>query len=197
LKADTKGSLEAIRESISNELKSSEVAVKIIHSGVGNVTESDVMMAAASQGLVIGFHTEVPAQVESLAERLRTEVAVYKIIYKLLDDLKKLLTGLLVPEKVTVELGKAEVLKIFFTGKGAMIIGCKIKEGKAMKSTARIVRKGEILGEGIIENLKLVKEEIKEAEKGMECGMNFKGKIKLEEGDILELYKIETRHKTL
>lgn len=198
LKADTKGSLEAIRESIAHELRSSEVAVKVIHSGVGNVTESDVMMAAASQGLVIGFHTEVPTQVERLAERLHTEVVIYKIIYKLLEDLKKLLMGLLEPETVVVELGTAKVVKIFFSGKGEMVLGCKIENGKAeVKSKIRVERNKEIIGEGLLESLKLVNEEVHEIHKGTECGIRFKGKFKIEEGDLLHFYKKETRHKTL
>ncbi|EKD93094.1 MAG: Translation initiation factor IF-2 [uncultured bacterium] len=162
------------------------------------MTESDVMMAAASQGLVIGFHTQVPPQVERMAERLHTEVVVYKIIYKLLEDLKKLLLGLLEPEVVTVELGTAKVLKIFFTGKGEMVVGCKIESGKAqVKAKTRVQRGEEIIGEGLLEVLKLVNEEVKELEKGSECGIKFKGKFKLEEGDILQFYKFETHHKTL
>lgn len=198
LKADTKGSLEAINESIAKELKSSDVAVKIIHSGVGNVTESDVMMAAASRGMVIGFHTEVPGQVARLSERMRTEVAVYKIIYELLNDLKKLLSGLLEPEIIVVELGSAQVLKIFYTGKDEMVVGCKIKEGKVQaKVKARVMRGGEALGEGEVMSLKVVNENVKEVKKGDECGIRFKGKLRLQEKDVLEFYKRETRHRTL
>lgn len=198
LKADTKGSLEAIKESIAKELKSTEVAVKVIHSGVGNVTESDVIMAAASSGIVIGFHTEVPAHVGRVAERYRTEVAVYKVIYELLDDLRNLLSGLLEPEEVVTELGKAKILQIFFTGKGEMVAGCKIIEGKAeAKTQVRVYRDKEPVGQGTLESLKLVNEDVNELGKGNECGIRFKGKIKLEEGDILEIYKKELRHKTL
>lgn len=198
IKADTKGSLEAIQESIAKELKSADVAVKVIHSGVGNISESDVTMAAASRGMVIGFHTEVPTQVSRLADRLHTEVAVYKIIYELLGDLKKILSGLLEPEVILVELGNAQVLKIFYTGKGEMVAGCKIRDGKAaVKAKARVKRGPEIIGEGEITGLKLVNEDLKEIEKGNECGIRFKGKFKLEEGDILEFYKYETKYRTL
>lgn len=198
LKADTKGSLEAIRESIANELKSAEVAVKVIHSGVGNVTESDVMMAAASQGLVIGFHTDVPSQVERLADRLRTEVAVYKVIYELLDDLKKLLMGLLEPETVLVDIGKAKILAVFYTGKGEMVVGGKVIEGKIEESAmVRVYRDQVLLGEGKLEGLKVVNESVKEVFKDTECGLKFKGKFKLQPDDVLEFYKKETRHKTL
>jgi translation initiation factor IF-2 len=198
LKADTKGSLEAIKESIAKELKSTEVAVKVIHSGVGNITESDVTMAAASQGIVIGFHTDVSHHVERVAERYSTEVAVYKVIYELLDDLRNILAGLLEPEEVTVEMGAAKVLQVFFTGKAEMVVGCKITDGKAQSDTvARVKREGEIIGEGKIVGLKLVNEDVKEIEKGNDCGIRFKGKMKLQEDDILEIYKKELRHKTL
>ncbi|MFA6436297.1 MAG: translation initiation factor IF-2, partial [Candidatus Gracilibacteria bacterium] len=198
IKADTKGSLEAIQESIAKELKSADVAVKVIHSGVGNISESDVTMAAASRGMVIGFHTEVPTQVSRLADRLHTEVAVYKTIYELLGDLKKILSGLLEPEIILVELGNAQVLKIFYTGKGEMVAGCKIRDGKAaVRAKVRVKRNHELLGEGEITGLKLVNEDLKEIEKGNECGIRFKGKIQLEEGDVLEIYKYETKHRTL
>lgn len=198
LKADTKGSLEAIKESIAKELKSTEVAVKVIHSGVGNVTESDVMMAAASKGMVIGFHTDVPAQVVRVGERYRTEVAVYKVIYQLLDDLKKLLSGLLEPEEFLVDLGKGKVLKIFFTGKGEMVVGCRILEGKVeVGCRVRVKRDGVEMGEGEVSKLKLVNEDMKEIDKGNECGIRFKGKLEIEEGDVFDFYKKELRHKTL
>lgn len=198
LKADTKGSLEAIRESVAKELKTADVAVKVIHSGVGNVTESDVTMAAASQGMVIGFHTDVPAQVERLAERHHTEVIVYKVIYELIDELRKILSGLLEPEIIQVELGKAKVLKIFYTGKNEMVVGCKIIDGKAeINSLARVLRNREQIGNGKIAGLKLVNEDVREIEKGSECGVRFQGKIELLEDDVLEIHKSETRHKTL
>ena len=198
LKADTKGSLEAIKESIAKELKSTEVAVKVIHSGVGNITESDVTMAAASQGIVIGFHTEVSTHVERVAERHHTEVAVYKVIYELLDDLRNILSGLLEPEEVIVELGKAKVMQVFFTGKGEMVVGCKTTEGKAqVNAKIRVYRGDEVIGEGLVAGLKLVNQDVKEIDKGNACGIRFKGKLKLEDADILEFYKKELRHKTL
>ncbi|MBT5016611.1 translation initiation factor IF-2 [Candidatus Peregrinibacteria bacterium] len=198
LKADTNGSLEAIKQSIAKELKSSDVAVKVIHSGVGNVTESDVMMAAASQGVVIGFHTDVPSQAERMAERHNTEVSVYKVIYELIDDLRKILSGLLEPETIVVELGKAKVLQVFFTGNNEMVVGCKINDGKAeVNSSIKVFRDKEQIGIGKAVGLKLVNEDVKEIKKGTECGIRYKGKIKLQEGDVLEFSKEETRHKTL
>lgn len=198
LKADTKGSLEAIKQSL-EKVKSDQVAIKLIHTGVGEVTESDIMMAAASRGtLVIGFHCEIEAKVRKLAEHLNVEVVNYEVIYELIEDLKKILSGLLEPEILTLELGKAEVLKIFFTGKGEMVVGVKITEGKLQKKVnLRVFRKGELIGEGKLTALKLVNEDIDELEKGTECGVRFQGKLHLEEGDILEAWKQEKKMKTL
>ncbi len=118
IKADAQGSLEAIKQSLA-KVKNDDVAIRVIHSGVGGITESDVLMAAASPGsLVLGFHTEATAHVKRLAERMGIEVVTYKIIYELIDDLKKILSGMLLPETILIELGKFKVMKIFYTGKG-------------------------------------------------------------------------------
>lgn len=198
LKADTNGSLEAIKQSLA-KVKSDDVAIKIIHSGVGSVTESDVMMAAATPGtLVLGFHSEVSTQVNRLAERFGIEVVNYQIIYELVQDLTKLLTGLLQPEIVTTELGKFKVMKVFFTGDGEMVVGGKITEGIMQRAAKlRVMREDLQIGEGSIAGLKLVNEDIHELEKGTECGIRFKGKVKLMEGDILEAWKQEKKMKTL
>lgn len=197
LKADTKGSLEAITQSL-GKIKDEEVAIKIIHSGVGNVSESDVMMASASRGLVIGFHTQTPMQVERTAEREKVEILHYTIIYKLIDDLKKLLSGLLEPEIVEIPLGKAEVRKIFFSGKKEMIIGCKVTNGRAEnKAKAKVMRGDEKVGEIQITSLRKVDEKVEEIKEGNECGIKFSGYKEIEEGDILEFYKEEERIRTL
>ncbi|MBD3156661.1 translation initiation factor IF-2 [Candidatus Peregrinibacteria bacterium] len=197
LKADTKGSLEAINQSL-NKIKDKEVAIKIIHSGVGNVNESDVMMASASGGLVVGFHVNVPSQVDSTAEREQVEILQYKIIYKLTDDIKKLLSGLLEPEIIDVDLGKVSVKKIFYSGKKQMIIGCKVTNGRVEnKAQARIVRDDEVVGEFEIESLRKVDEKVKEIKEGNECGIKISRKIDVQEGDILDIYKQEKKIRTL
>ncbi|MBU1019447.1 translation initiation factor IF-2 [Patescibacteria group bacterium] len=197
VKTDTKGSLEAIKQSL-DKIKSDDVAIKIVHSGVGAITESDVMMAAAGGGIVIGFHVDANAHVKKMAEREGVEVVIYKIIYELIDDIKKLLTGMLEPEIVINELGKATVKAIFFTGKKNMIIGCKVTEGIFEKdANLRVSRGEEQLGEGKIIALKVVSEDVTQVEAGNECGIKFDSKVKLEEGDVLEAYKEEKRIKTL
>lgn len=197
VKTDTKGSLEAIKQSL-EKIKSDDVAIKIVHSGVGSITESDVMMAAAGGGIVAGFHVDANSHVKKMAEREGVEVVIYEIIYELIDDVKKLLTGMLEPEIVVNELGKATVKAIFFTGKKNMIVGVKVTEGMLEKdSNLRVVRGEENIGEGKLTALKVVSEDVKNVEVGNECGITFEGKLKLEEGDILEAYKEEKKIKTL
>ncbi|MBU1992619.1 MAG: translation initiation factor IF-2 [Patescibacteria group bacterium] len=197
LKADTKGSLEAIRDSLA-KIKSDTVAVKVIHSGVGNVTESDVMMAAASRGLVIGFHVDVPAQVKRTAQREKTDIVIYKIIYELLDNITKLLTGMLEPEIVEVVVGRAEVKQVFLTKKKEMIVGCKVKSGKmSNRVKIRVFRDEKVVGEGEIISLQKGQEIAKEVMEGNDCGIKYQGNVQMQEGDIVEAYKTEEHERTL
>lgn len=197
LKADTKGSLEAILQQLA-KIKDTEVAIKVIHSGVGNISESDAMMASASEGIVIGFHVDTPLQVEKTAEREHVEILIYKIIYKLIDDLKKLLQGLLEPEIFEVDLGKAKVKKIFYSGKKEIVVGCEVTEGKIQNKTkARIVREGEKIAEVEIGSLKKVDETVDEIKEGSECGIKIVNFKDIQEGDIMENYKIEKKIRTL
>ncbi len=198
IKADTQGSLEAIKQSLA-KVKSDDVAIKVIHGGVGSISESDVMMAAASPGsLVLGFHTEANIHVRRLAERFGIEVVTYEVIYELINDLTKILSGMLEPELVLTELGRYKVSHIFFTGKGEMVVGGKILDGVLQKDVnLRVMRDKEEIGKGELAGLKLVNEDVDELEKDQECGVRYKGKLKLQEGDILEAWKEEQKMKTL
>lgn len=198
MKADTQGSLEAIKQALA-KVKNDDVAIKVIHSGVGGITESDVLMAAASPGtLVVGFHTEAGAHVKRLAERMGIEVVTYKIIYELIEDLRKILSGMLQPETLLVELGKFKVMKIFFTGKNEYVVGGKITEGiLKSKCNVRVLRDGKPIGDGKITGLKLVNEDMEELDKGNECGVRYQGKVVLEEHDVFEAWKEEKKMKTL
>lgn len=197
LKADTKGSLEAITQSLA-EIKDKDVAIKVIHSGVGNINESDVIMAAASGGIVFGFHVDLPVQAEKTAEREHVEVLQYKIIYNLIDDVKKLLSGLLEPEIVKVELGKVEVKKIFYAGKKDIIIGCKVTNGRIeTKAKAKIIRGEQVVGEFEITSLRKVDEAVTEVKEGNECGIKIQKRMDILEGDILEIYKEEKKIRTI
>jgi len=195
LKADTKGSLDALKDSLS-KIHHDEVALKIIHSGVGDITESDVTMASASGGIVIGFNTLANQHVRNTAEKYGVEIATYNIIYKLLDDVQGILSGMLEPEIVETVLGQMQVLKIFYHKKQNMIVGCRITNGIVRnKAYLRVIRGGKIIGTGEIQSLKKVNEAVNELNEGNECGVKYFGEVELAEGDILEVYTIERRKK--
>jgi translation initiation factor IF-2 len=191
LKADSKGSLEAIRASI-EKIQSPEVEAKVIHSNVGNITETDVLMAAASGGIVMGFNVAKNVQVDKAAERENVEVRTYRVIYQILDEIKKILLGLLDPEIRENIIGEGEVLAIFLKDKKGMIIGCRITKGKAEpKIKVRIIRKDKLVGEGDIVTIRREKDNVSEIKEGYDCGIRYDGNADVETGDILEFYKIE------
>ena len=197
LKTDMQGSLEAIKESL-KKIPNDKVDIKIIHSGVGAITESDVMMAAAGGAVIIGFHIEANTNVAKLAEKLNVEILIYKIIYKLLDDVKNLLAGLLEAEIVEVELGKMEILQIFLTKKKEMIIGGKVIQGTIeSKTRIKVFRDDKEIGKGEITSLQKGDKKAEEIKEGNECGIKFSGNCAIKEGDILAAYKMETKMRTL
>lgn len=197
MKTDTKGSFEAIKKSLEG-IKHDEVMVKIIHSGVGNISESDVMMAAASNALLIGFHVDIPGHIEKSAEKNGVEFKNYKIIYKMMEDVTNILSGLLEPEEVVIEHGKAEVRQIFLTKKKEQIAGLKINSGLLKKKAkVRVMREGEQVGEGTINELRRVDKVVDELKEGNECGIKYTGTIQLQAGDNLECFEIEMRERTL
>ena len=191
LKADTKGSLEAIMQSL-QKIKGADVAAKVIHFGVGNIADTDVVMASASQALLIGFHVKATQHVGKLAEKEHVDIRHYDIIYKLIEDVKAIMSGMLTPEINIIELGKMEIKEIFLNKKKWVIAGCKVTDGKAeAASMVRVTRDGETLFETKLESLKLVKEDIKEVEKGSECGIKISTPKSVEPGDVLEVFKVE------
>ncbi len=196
LKADAKGSIEALKQAIS-QIKHEDVGVKIVLSGVGDITESDVMMAAASQGVVMGFHVNANFNVKRTAEREGVELLQYTVIYQMLDDIKKILTGLLEPEIVETILGQAEVKRIFMTEKKEMIVGCKVVHGHIEKVKVRIFRNEEKVGDGQINSLRKVDQSVSDVQEGNDCGILYSGFLPLKEGDVLEAYKMEKRVRTL
>ncbi len=204
IKADTKGSLEAIKQSLA-KIKDEEVAVKVIHSGVGTITESDIMMASASKGVVLGFHAEFYSpNVKRTADRESVEVKQYFVIYDLLEEVKRILSGLLEPEILEIDLGRAEIKQIFLTKKKAMILGCKVLSGKMVdKAKLKIIRgvneedEDNIIGLGLIESLRKGDDAVKEIKSGNECGIKFKSDVKVEEGDVLLAYSEEEKIRTI
>lgn len=197
LKADVAGSLEAIKNSLKN-ISTAEVKINVIHEGVGDISESDVNMALASEALVIGFRVKVATDVLNLASRENVKISVYEIIYQLLDDLTAALSGLLEPEIVETEIGRLTVLAVFRTAKNEKIIGGRVTSGKiANGALARIIRDKETIGEGKITNLQQNKKDTSECAENFECGLQVETLTKIVVGDSIEVYKKEERVRKL
>jgi translation initiation factor IF-2 len=191
LKVDVQGSLEPITASL-ERLSSDEVKVRIIHSGSGNITESDVMLAAASKGLVIGFGTKVEAGARRMADAEGVDIRLYDIIYNLVDDVEKALKGLLEPRYVDVIEGRAEVRAVFPSGKKKKVAGVMVTEGKISRGASVRVRRGDkLLHESTIESLRRFKDDVTEVAAGYECGVGVKDFDAFEAGDTLEFYRKE------
>jgi len=189
--ADVQGSLEALISAL-NKIKSEEAKVQIINFAVGKITESDVMMAASSNAIILGFNTEITPVAKRLAEDRKVEYKNYNIIYQLLDDVKAKLEKLIEPKKIITQLGKLQILAIFRKEKGKMIIGGRVVSGKIIpKANFKIIREKKIVGEGKISNLQLNKVDVNEVSQGKECGLFVLCQTKIKEGDILEVWKEE------
>jgi len=189
LKADVAGSLEALKNSLKN-ISTKEVKINIIHEGVGDISESDINMAVASDALVIGFRVKADTQVVNLARRENIKISIYDIIYQLIDDLSAALSGLLEPEVVETEIGRMEVLAVFRTTKNEKIIGGKVTTGKIENGAeVRITRNKDTIGEGKITSLEQNKKATSEVLEGFECGLKIATSVKIQVGDILEAYK--------
>ena len=170
LKTDVFGSLQAIKDSL-EKLSNQEVAIRILHSGVGNVTESDVLLAKASDAVIFGFHVEADNKVKEEAKSSGVEIRTYQIIYDLIEDVKAGMSGLLEPEIVETVTGRAEIQQIFDLSSGK-VAGSLVKEGKLLRNQPiKIVRGKDVVGTGKISGLKRFKEDVKEVEKGLECGI--------------------------
>ncbi|HEA47067.1 MAG TPA: translation initiation factor IF-2, partial [bacterium] len=190
IKGDVQGSIEALSgslESLSNE----EVRVNVIHKGVGAINESDVILASASDAVIIGFHVESSPGTQSLASGENVDIRTYDVIYEAIEDVKKATKGMLAPKLKEVILGRAEVRQIFKIPKG-MIAGSHVKEGNMIRNAkVRLLREGKIIYEGSINSLKRFKEDVKEAKEGFECGIGLGDFTDIKEGDIIEAYKVE------
>lgn len=191
LKADTIGSIEALKKAL-EELSNEKVKVSIIHSGVGAISESDIMLAKASGAIVIGFNTRPNPAARKLLEEEKVDVRTYGVIYDAVEDVKKALEGLLEPEKVEEILGQAEVRATFKIKKVGTVAGCYVLDGKLVRGAkARLIREGVVIYDGEIESLKRFKEDVKEVAKGFECGVKLKDFNDIKVGDIIECYEIK------
>ena len=190
IKADTQGSVEAIVDSI-NKIESDMVQSEVIHSGVGSVSESDATLASASDAVILGFHAKIDTGVGEVAKREGVEIKLYAIIYELIDEVKEAMAGLLDPLLKDVVTGQAEVRRIFDLSKGGNVAGCAVTSGKIVRGKMRVVRKGDLVYEGISHTLKRFKDEVNEVRTGMECGIRLDGFDDFKESDIIECYMQE------
>ena len=197
IKGDVDGSVEALSESL-QKLGSTEVAVRVIRQAVGQITESDVLLAAASSAVIVGFHVKPDSKARELAEREKVEIRFYDIIYKAVEDVKLALEGMLKPELKEVILGTAEVRQVFKLSKGATVAGCMVAVGKISRNEQiRIIRAGETLWTGRVDMLKRFKDDVREVLQGFECGITLNGWNDIQDGDRLESFKVEELARTL
>tara|TARA_A100000171_G_C2125573_1_gene143310 strand:- start:381 stop:2045 length:1665 start_codon:yes stop_codon:yes gene_type:complete len=197
VKSDVQGSVEAIVTSL-EKVATNEVGVRILHTGVGAINESDVTLANASNGLVIGFNVRATPQARELAGRDQVELRYYSIIYDVLDDMKALMSGLLAPTLREKYIGSAEIEQVFNITKVGKIAGCKVKDGMVMRGAkVRLLRDSIVIHEGRLKTLKRFKDEVKEAREGYECGMAFENYQDVREGDIIECFEVEEIQRTL
>ena len=190
IKADTQGSVEAIVDSI-NKIESDKVQSEVVHSGVGSISESDATLASASDAVILGFHAKIDTGVGEVAKREGVQIKLYAIIYELIEEGKEAMAGLLDPLMKDVVTGQAEVRKIFELSKGGNVAGCAVTSGKLLRGKMRVVRKGDLVYEGISHTLKRFKDEVNEVRSGMECGIRLDGFDDFQEGDIIECYTQE------
>jgi translation initiation factor IF-2 len=197
VKGDVQGSVEAIAGAL-DKLGTDEVAARVIHSGVGGITESDVSLAAASQAAIVGFNVRANKQARDAAEREGVEIRYYNVIYDLVDDVKAAMSGMLSPERRETFLGNAEILEVFNITKVGKVAGCRVTEGKVERgANVRLIRENVVVHEGRLSTLKRFKDEVREVVAGQECGMAFEGYQDMRQGDVIECYRVEEVARTL
>ncbi len=191
IKANTHGAAEAVSQGVS-QLESKEIITKIVHVGVGDISEADVMLASASNAIILGFTVKEDANAQAAAEKLGVTIKKYNIIYQVLEDLEQTMLNLLKPEIKEITLGQAEVRQVFTIGKTTKIAGCYITEGKVVRNkTASVIRNGVEIFKGTIDQLKRFKDDVKEVAQGFECGISFDKFNDIKEGDIIRVTTIE------
>jgi len=191
LKADYKGSVEVLKKAL-EELSTPEIKVRILHSGVGGITESDVLLADASDALIIGFYVTTEDKARILAEENGVDIRTYKIIYDATNEVKAAMEGMLEPEAKEVILGQVEIRQVYSISKVGNIAGCYVKTGKITRNSfVRLIRNNIIIYDGKLESLKIVKDDVKEVKAGFECGLKIAGYNDIKVGDIVEAYEVQ------
>ena len=197
IKADVQGSLEALRENL-EKIEHPEVRVRVIHGGVGGINESDVLLADASDAVIIGFNAVPDPAARSLAETRGVDIRQYNVIYRVTEDVRKALEGLLAPEEEERGLGEAEVLQIFRVSRVGTIAGCRVTDGRISRNARiRVVRDGLVVYEGKIDSLKHFQDDVREARSGQECGIHLERYDDVKVGDRFQAYEVVSVARTL
>ena len=197
LKADVSGSLEALQDEIA-KLPQDEVTVDVIHAAPGGINESDVMLAAASDAILIGFNVRPLADARRAAQVEGVEIRTYSVIYRITEELRDAMQGMLEPEEIESSLGEAEVLELFKASKIGTIAGSRVNEGRITRDAdVRLVRDGTVVWTGRISSLRRFKDDVREVEEGQECGITLDGFGDVKVGDILEAFETTRVEKTL
>jgi translation initiation factor IF-2 len=195
LRADVRGSIEAIEKEFS-KLEHPEVKIKLLQKSVGGITEADVTLADASDAIILGFNVVPDEKARTLAERKGVQIKRYEVIYKITDDLKLALEGMLEPEEREKELGRALVQQVFKISRVGTVAGCRVLAGVVERnSRARVIRDSTIIGDYPLETLRREKDDAKEVREGLECGIKLAGFNDIKEGDLFEIYRVEEIHR--
>jgi translation initiation factor IF-2 len=197
IKGDVQGSVEAVIGAL-DKLGTEEVAARVLHAGVGGITESDVTLAEASGAAIIGFNVRAHKEAREAAERAGVEIRYYNIIYDLVDDVKKAMSGLLAPTLRETMLGNAQILEIFNVSKVGKVAGCRVTDGTVERgANVRLIRDNVVIHEGKLSQLKRFKDDAREVTAGQECGMAFENYQDMRVGDVIECYRVETIQRSL
>jgi len=198
VKADVKGSIEAILDSL-EKFPSDKISINAIHTGIGAITENDVILATASGAIILGFHVRVNPNVNELAKKEGVEIRLYSVIYELLEDIEEALTGCLAPEEREKEVGWAKILQIFSSSKGPNVIGCLVEKGSVKVNAKARVFRGEdnLIFNGSVESLRRFQDNVKEVKAGIECGIRLDNFTDFQEGDNVQLYEVEYKKASL
>ncbi|MCL0049682.1 translation initiation factor IF-2, partial [Peptococcaceae bacterium] len=189
IKADVQGSVEALTQALVGLSNNNEVKINVVHSGVGAITETDIMLASASNAIILGFNVRADVNTRKAAKTEKVDLRLYRVIYEAIDDIKKAMSGLLEPEYQEIIIGRVEVRKTFKVSKIGTIAGSYVVDGKVTRDAkVRVIRDGIVIHEGEIDTLKRFKDDVKEVVQGYECGITIKNFNDIKEGDEMEIY---------
>ena len=191
VKADVQGSLEALKDSL-GKIPNTEVKLNFIHTGVGDINTSDVLLAVASEAIIIGFHVEIEPRAKEELEKQPVDVRLYRIIYDAVNDMLKALEGMLEPKTKKKFLGRVEIRQVFKLSRSGIIAGCFVQKGRVhRKVNVDLFRNGKVIFSGNLGSLKRFKDDVREVGEGMECGLSIQGYDQIQSGDIIEAFELE------